>query len=47
MKQLLIFAALVALTASAHADNKTKVKWYGHAAFEVDLPSGKSILIDP
>jgi L-ascorbate metabolism protein UlaG (beta-lactamase superfamily) len=47
MKQLLICAALLALTASAHADNKTKVKWYGHAAFEVDLPSGKTILIDP
>jgi L-ascorbate metabolism protein UlaG (beta-lactamase superfamily) len=26
---------------------KTTVKWYGHAAFEIDLPSGKSILIDP
>jgi len=23
------------------------VKWYGHSAFEIDLPSGKTILIDP
>ena len=26
---------------------KTQVKWYGHAAFAIDTPSGKSILIDP
>lgn len=47
MKKFLIACALVALTASAQADNKTKVKWFGHAAFEIDLPSGKSILVDP
>jgi L-ascorbate metabolism protein UlaG (beta-lactamase superfamily) len=23
------------------------VKWFGHAAFEIDLPSGKTILVDP
>jgi L-ascorbate metabolism protein UlaG (beta-lactamase superfamily) len=33
--------------AAAPAAAKTTVKWYGHAAFEIDLPSGKSILIDP
>ncbi len=37
---------LAAATASA-APAKTTVKWFGHAAFEIDLPSGKSILIDP
>lgn len=47
MKKLLILCALIALTATASADNKTKLKWYGHAAFEIDLPSGKTILIDP
>jgi len=47
MKKLLILCALIALTATASADNKTKVKWFGHAAFEIDLPSGKTILIDP
>ena len=26
---------------------KTSIKWYGHAAFEIDLPSGKTILVDP
>ncbi len=44
---LLVACAVLALTASAQADNKTKVKWYGHAAFQIELPSGKSILIDP
>jgi L-ascorbate metabolism protein UlaG (beta-lactamase superfamily) len=38
---------LLAIGPVAHADNKTKVKWFGHAAFEIDLPSGKTILIDP
>ncbi|HEX7703737.1 MAG TPA: MBL fold metallo-hydrolase, partial [Kofleriaceae bacterium] len=47
MKKLVLLLALVALTATASADNKTKVKWFGHAAFEIDLPSGKTILIDP
>ena len=23
------------------------MKWYGHSAFEIDLPSGKTILVDP
>jgi L-ascorbate metabolism protein UlaG (beta-lactamase superfamily) len=55
MNKSLIACALVALTASAQADTKTdaktdtktKVKWFGHAAFEIDLPSGKTVLVDP
>jgi L-ascorbate metabolism protein UlaG (beta-lactamase superfamily) len=40
--------ALPPATAKAPAAaGKTTVKWYGHAAFEIDLPSGKTILIDP
>lgn len=26
---------------------KTKLTWYGHAAFRIDTPSGKVVLIDP
>ncbi|MGN6104639.1 MAG: metal-dependent hydrolase [Kofleriaceae bacterium] len=26
---------------------KTSLTWYGHAAFRIDLPSGKVVLIDP
>lgn len=45
---LLCFLASTALAAPAKpAPAKTTVTWYGHAAFEVDLPSGKTILIDP
>lgn len=43
---LTIAAALVA-AGTAHADGKTKLTWYGHSAFRIDTPSGKSILIDP
>src|SRR5205823_6008363 len=32
--------------ATAHAD-RTKLTWYGHAAFRIDTPSGKTLLIDP
>ncbi|HEY1813731.1 MAG TPA: metal-dependent hydrolase [Kofleriaceae bacterium] len=45
MKHLLLLV-LFAATASA-APGKTSVKWFGHSAFEIDLPSGKTILIDP
>lgn len=31
----------------APAAAKTTVTWYGHAAFKIETPSGKSILIDP
>ncbi|HEY0254947.1 MAG TPA: metal-dependent hydrolase [Kofleriaceae bacterium] len=46
MKKLLIACALM-IASTAYADGKTKIKWYGHAAFEIDLPSGKTILVDP
>ena len=42
----LLLICLLATTAVA-APAKTTVKWYGHSAFEIDLPSGKTILIDP
>jgi L-ascorbate metabolism protein UlaG (beta-lactamase superfamily) len=29
------------------APTKTSVTWYGHAAFKIETPAGKSILIDP
>jgi L-ascorbate metabolism protein UlaG (beta-lactamase superfamily) len=44
--RILLVLCLLASTAVA-APAKTTVKWYGHAAFEIDLPSGKTILIDP
>ena len=48
MKHLLIVALLAATAGAAPGPaGKTTVKWYGHAAFEIDLPSGKTILVDP
>lgn len=44
---LLASATAVAQPAAKAPAAKTTVKWYGHSAFEIDLPSGKSILIDP
>ena len=29
------------------APRKTQLTWYGHAAFRIETPNGKSILIDP
>ena len=55
----LIFALLCAATTVAVAGpndakapapaaaGKTQLTWYGHAAFRIDTPAGKSILIDP
>lgn len=43
----LVLAIVLFFGATAHADTKTKVTWYGHAAFRIDTPSGKVILIDP
>jgi L-ascorbate metabolism protein UlaG (beta-lactamase superfamily) len=45
MKHLLLIALLTATAAAA--PGKTTVKWFGHSAFEIDLPSGKTILVDP
>ncbi len=56
MRHLIALALLASTTALAQpagkpaakpAAAKTTVKWYGHAAFEIDLPSGKTMLIDP
>jgi L-ascorbate metabolism protein UlaG (beta-lactamase superfamily) len=52
MRTLLLICLLAATAfaqpkTAAPAAAKTTVKWYGHAAFEIDLPSGKTILIDP
>lgn len=44
MRTLLV---LMLVAGTAFADGKTKVTWYGHAAFRIDTPSGKVILIDP
>lgn len=33
--------------ADKKAATKTSVTWYGHAAFKIETPSGKTILIDP
>lgn len=46
MRSLVIAIAFVLFGATAHAQ-KTKVTWYGHAAFRIDTPNGKVILIDP
>jgi len=43
----IVLAIVLFFGATAHADTKTKVTWYGHAAFRIDTPSGKVILIDP
>ncbi len=47
MRSLVIAIALLCSAGVAHAEGKTKVTWYGHAAFRIDTPSGKVILIDP
>jgi len=38
---------LVARAASPVPAPITQVKWFGHAAFQITLPSGKTMLIDP
>ncbi|MBX3157305.1 MAG: metal-dependent hydrolase [Deltaproteobacteria bacterium] len=38
--------AALAPTAAA-APPKTTVTWYGHAAFKIETPNGKTILVDP
>jgi len=46
---LLSLVVLVALAGVARADGDghTKLTWYGHAAFRIDTPQGKVLLIDP
>jgi L-ascorbate metabolism protein UlaG (beta-lactamase superfamily) len=36
-----------AVEKQAPAAGKTEITWYGHAAFRIQTPGGKSILIDP
>ncbi len=40
------FAAAL-LAAPALAEPRTTLTWHGHAAFEITIPSGKILLIDP
>jgi L-ascorbate metabolism protein UlaG (beta-lactamase superfamily) len=48
MRNLVLACALVVASASTgHAETKTTIKWFGHAAFQITLPSGKSMVIDP
>lgn len=47
MRSFVMAIAFLVFGGVAHADTKTKVTWYGHAAFRIDTPSGKVILIDP
>ena len=55
MRNLVITAAILASSAAVAAPDATmkkpgqmtKVTWYGQAAFKIETPSGKTILIDP
>lgn len=48
LPKLLVSLALLLSTAAAHAaGGKTALTWYGHAAFKLQTPAGKVILIDP
>ncbi|MDB4953273.1 MAG: beta-lactamase [Myxococcales bacterium] len=40
-------AAGKAADKTAPAAGKTKITWYGHAAFRIDTPTGKVLLVDP
>jgi L-ascorbate metabolism protein UlaG (beta-lactamase superfamily) len=47
-----LFAAVVSCTAliggnTARAAGTTELTWYGHAAFKIVTPGGKTILVDP
>jgi L-ascorbate metabolism protein UlaG (beta-lactamase superfamily) len=42
-----LLAGLLMLPGLSVAQGKTKVHWYGQAAFRIDTPSGGVILIDP
>lgn len=50
MKVFVFLAALFMLAASSAysvAEQETKIKWFGHAAFSITTPKGKVLLIDP
>ena len=42
-----VFAFLLLVPMPAQAAAKTKLTWFGHAAFAITLPSGKTVLVDP
>ncbi len=45
LRQLSLLCAALLCTASAFA--QTKLTWFGHAAFKIETPSGKVVLLDP
>lgn len=45
LRQSLLFCAALLGTSAVIAE--TKLTWYGHAAFKIETPSGKVILLDP
>jgi L-ascorbate metabolism protein UlaG (beta-lactamase superfamily) len=52
MKALLALMLLAGVAVAGPNDakpaaGKAQLTWYGHAAFRIDTPSGKSILVDP
>src|SRR5882672_1533472 len=52
---LLVLCALAGIASAgpndkappAPAKPKTQITWYGHAAFKIETPNGKTVLIDP
>lgn len=47
MKFRTLIVALLALIPALAFGGETRLTWYGHAAFKVETPSGKVLLIDP
>jgi L-ascorbate metabolism protein UlaG (beta-lactamase superfamily) len=46
-KSILFLAALLLAFAVTATAQETELKWFGHAAFSINTPSGKVLLIDP
>lgn len=42
-----LFVLLFGFVNEARAQQETKIKWFGHAAFSITTPKGKVLLIDP
>lgn len=47
IRSLVALAALLIAFATQVSAQETKLKWFGHAAFSINTPSGKVLLIDP
>ncbi len=47
LSKISLTITLVFLFALQAAAQETKIKWFGHAAFSITTPKGKSLLIDP